>query len=211
LPATSEKVRSGIYGMAVIVVGVLLALAADSVWEERGNRIAEQRVLEDLLDEFRENDARLVADMETNRRATSAGAGWAAVMLGKDTVSTDSLAALYVAAHGAARFDPVTGALRSLLDAGELHLIRDADLRRALAGWPDRAEEVRNTSNDVNVTRSGLASVVLRLEPGTELAAGARAAVLLEASRAGGGGFQMAGLRDHVLDIIGRIESALGS
>ncbi|MDP2958884.1 MAG: hypothetical protein Q8N53_20840 [Longimicrobiales bacterium] len=205
--------KSAVSGLLVIVVGVLLALAGDAAWAERMDRIREQQILADLLDEFQENDARLRADIETNRQAAAAGAAWAEVMLGQDTVSGDSLAALYLASNNTARFDPVTGALRSLLDASELDIIQDDELRQVLAGWSDRAEEVRNTAREMNTTRAGLIAVVLSVNPGRHLGEGARTAVLMDADYAGGGGLeqQMEALLEHLSGIIVRIEQALGS
>ncbi|MFC1575400.1 hypothetical protein ACFL5A_01975 [Gemmatimonadota bacterium] len=198
-------------GLVVIVVGVLLALAGDAAWAERGDRIREREVLEDLLDEFRENDARLANDIQINRRAAAAGAAWAEVMLGKDTVSSDSLAALYIASNNTARFDPVTGALRSVLDGGELDVIRDDELRQFLAGWGDRAEEVRNTAQGMNITRAALSTLVLSLDPGKPLGGGARTAVLMDADYSDMNVQQMENLRAHLGSIISGIERALES
>ncbi len=50
-----KKLRGTLSGLIVIVAGVLLALAADAAWAERGDRIREQELLADLLSEFREN------------------------------------------------------------------------------------------------------------------------------------------------------------
>ena len=59
-------------GLVVIVAGVLLALAGDAAWSSRGDRIREQEVLADLLEEFKENEAILLTDIEGNRKALGA-------------------------------------------------------------------------------------------------------------------------------------------
>ena len=109
-----------------------------------------------------------------------------------------------------ARFDPVTGAIRSLLDGGDLHLIRDDALRKALAGWTDRAEEVRMTQENVHTTRSTLAPVVLGVEPGQALSSGDLAALRLDASRAGYN-VQLIALQGHIRDVVVMIEQELAS
>ena len=122
----------------------------------------------------------------------------------------ESLAALYLASHNTARFDPVTGALRSVLDAGELGVIQDNELRQVLAGWSDRAEEARLTADGINTSRAGLVAVVLSVNPGTDLSVGARTAVLMDADYAGGAAEeQMAALLEHLSGIIARLETAL--
>ncbi len=129
------EVRGCVKGsFVVIVVGVLVALAADAGWAERQDRVREGEALSDLLEEFRENQTVLLFDIEANRRARQSGEAWALAVLGRVSVSPDSASALFVTALRDARFDPATGALRSLLDGGELGLIQDLDLRRALAG-----------------------------------------------------------------------------
>ncbi len=71
----------------------------------------------------------------------------------------------------------MTGALRSLLDGGELRIIQDQELRRALAGWSDRAEEARNTSRDIIVELSNLTPMLLSLQPGASHSPGERSAI----------------------------------
>jgi hypothetical protein len=52
--------------LAVIVTGVLIALTADAWYERRSNLGMERDLLEDLYVEFRDNEARLRADIHTN-------------------------------------------------------------------------------------------------------------------------------------------------
>ena len=76
----------------MIVAGVLLALAADATWEARGDRVREQEVLADLLQEFRENEANLARDIEVNSLAHAAGQLRYEILVGGRSVSSDSLA-----------------------------------------------------------------------------------------------------------------------
>jgi hypothetical protein len=143
------------------VVGVLLALAADAAWAERGDRIREKEVLTDLLQEFQENQAILATDIEANRVAIAAGVEWGQAMLGEVSIPDDSMNALLSVALSDSRFDPITGALRSLVDGGELQVIRNTDLRRALAGWGDRTVETRLTTASWDAFRHNLLPLVM--------------------------------------------------
>ena len=161
----------------VIVVGVLVALGADAAWNERYDRVREREALLDLREEFIENESTLLRDIETNRAAQRAGQAWTAVMSERSAVSADSARALFLTAIQDARFDPGTGALRSIVDGGELGLITNSDLRRALAGWADRMDEARRTGNETGIQRSTLIPFLLSIPRDRPLYAGERTAV----------------------------------
>ena len=177
MDSSVKKLRGTLSGLIVIVAGVLLALAADAAWAERGDRIREQELLADLLSEFRENEEILLSDVRANERAGEAGDAWIDAMFGTTSIPTDSLQALLMIMHDGARFDPLTGAIRSLVDGGELQVVRSDELRRALAGWSDRAEEARLTNQSFTVLMAGLYPVVLGLDPGGPMAPGESFAV----------------------------------
>lgn len=177
--ATVDKIKAAFSGLIVIVAGVLIALAADAAWAERRDRLREQEILTDLVAEFRDNESRLRTDLASNRRALAASEEWAEGMLAPSGLSEDSLATLYINGNGFARFDPSTGALRSLIDGGELNIIQDDDLRRMLAGWDDRAGEATKTAGAINDNLTGLFAVHLAMSPGRVPDPGANAAVRL--------------------------------
>ena len=153
--------------LLVIVTGVLLALGAQAGLEEWSERRREHEFMVDLLEEFRLNEARLLADIEFTRAAVTASELWRDGVA-SGSVSADSLAVLYAASLNSARFDPISGSLRSLIDGGDLGLIRNSTLRAKLAGWPDRAEEHRMTANAVDMIRVNLTPLIIgsgRLPP----------------------------------------------
>ncbi len=152
----------------------------------------------------------MARDIRTNSRARAAAQLRYEIIIGNDTVSADSLATLYVSSQAQSRFDPVTGAIRSLLDGGDLGLIRDDDLRKALAGWIDRAEEARMTHENVHTTRSTLAPILLTVEPSRSLSSGELAALRLDVSRAGYSP-QLIRLQALIQEIVVMIEGELRS
>ncbi len=196
-------------GLLVIAVGVLVALWADSAWEKRVEAVREQEILGDLLAEFRENEFRLRADIATSRNSRDAARAWSAEMRDGGEMPPDSLSTLWVRTFGWARFDPVTGALRSVLDGGELRLISNQELRQALAGWPDRASEARLSSEGILLTFAGLTPVALAGVPGNLEGAGQRAAVETIEAFAGGPIAQLSSLLEELTAIIELIEGEL--
>jgi hypothetical protein len=146
--------------LLVIVAGVLLALGAQAAVEEWSDRQREREFVSDLLTEFQLNESRLNADIELTRQAVVASELWRAG-LASASLSADSAGILYAASLNPARFDPISGSLRSLIDGGDLGLIRDRRLRAELAGWRDRTDEHRMTANAVDATRSILTQFLI--------------------------------------------------
>ena len=205
----TELVLRGSANLLLIVVGVLLALFAESAWSERGDRAREREILSDLLEEFRSNEARLLSDMEGNAAAFEAEAAWVAAVLNAEPVSSDSLSALFFKARWGDRFYPVTGVLRSVLAGGELGLIRDTQLRAAVAGWLDRAEELPITSQEITGMRASLAPLLLTLEPGSSPSPAMVAAIRYDEAMTTGNAHMMP-LLQGIREIISMLEGGRG-
>lgn len=204
-----KKLREAAAGFVVIVVGVLVALAADAAWAQRQDRIREREALVDLLEEFRENRATLLDDIEANRNAQQSGRAWGDVMRGVTEASPDSAMALFVMALWDARFDPGTGALRSLVDGGQLDLIENLDLRRALAGWEDRVAEASLTARAFDGQRNALLTYLLDLPVDGALNPGQAMAVRVYVESVAGQNDQLEALVTPIDQIIAMIEAEL--
>jgi hypothetical protein len=211
LSRVPEHMTRAASGLVLIVVGVLAALGGDAVWQGRADVIREQELLRDLFEEFGENRERLLADIEWSQESKAAGSAWADAMLGTTSPPLDSVAQLWVLASDWGRFDPVTGSLRSVIDGGELNLIRNEDLRAAVAGWSDVAEEARLTSRDVSVQLAGQAPVALTLEPGGPHNAGGLAAIEVVRAFSEGSLSQLITLLEQLETIIAMIEQELAT
>lgn len=203
------SIRNAVSGFIVIVIGVLVALWADAAWAEREDRARERVILQDLLDEFRENETRLLRDIERSVASRESALAWGAVMRGREQATADSVATLWSGALNWGRFDPVTGALRSVVDGGELSLIRNGELRLAVAGWSDRAEEARITSREVLIVMSDQAPFALDIEPGTPLSTGQAGAVRIMEDYGGGSLLQLQPLLEDLRAIIALLEAEL--
>jgi len=156
-----EKSRRVIVELAVIVAGVLIALAAQAIAQDWSDRRREQAFLVDLLEEFRLHEAQLSKDLEETNHAIASAEIWRQAASDSARISADSSDALYAASLNPARFDPLSGSLRSVIDGGDLGLIRDRRLRAALAGWTDRTQEQVMTSLSVDMIRSMLGQFLI--------------------------------------------------
>ena len=166
-------------------------------------------MLQDLLDEFRENKGRLLGDISGGVTSREGALAWAAAVRGEAEVSPDSLATLWSSALNWGRFDPVTGALRSVVDGGELGLISNDELRLAIAGWSDRAEEARITARKVLIVMSDQAPFVLQIEPGAPLTPGQFSAVRIMEDYGGGSLLQLEPLLEDLRAILTLLEAEL--
>lgn len=126
----------------VISLGVLLALGADEVRREI-DRVSRERVLlQDLKAEFEANLAELKLVGAQHRAA--AGSARRLIEVGsvapapKDSVRVWMRTAL----TSQYRFDARTGTLDAYLSNPEAGLLRNPQLRAALADWPRRVDEL---------------------------------------------------------------------
>ena len=119
----------------VIVIGVLVALLAESWWDERGERARERATLQRLSEELAGDSTQLAV-----------WGDWLAIMEPSIAVARDvldggrplsnsaSLAMTYAAATEVTTRRPI-GTWDDLLASGRLADVSDADLRRAIVGF----------------------------------------------------------------------------
>jgi len=138
-----------------IVASILLAFSIDAWWEYRNDREGEQQVLMSLLREFdrikveldRSMDSLIVSHNATKRLLEFAGKNLteedkALIQQGFDE--------LYVYNT----FDPPSGALDSLMNAGKLDLILDIELRTRLASWSGLVRDYKEDEQEVDYLTS---------------------------------------------------------
>jgi hypothetical protein len=133
--------------LALIVVGVLLALGAESLWSERADRAREQSYLEQIAADARENGRRLEDAIVVERGLIE---GSRAALLALDAAgrvhAADSVDAWLNLRRSS--FLPVTGAFRALINAGDLELVEDPGIRAALI---DASDTFASSMEDLRV------------------------------------------------------------
>ncbi len=128
---------------AVIVAGILIALAVDSWWDGRVERRDEQDALGELQAEFQDNAAQLDSVLwhhATGQRATEVLLSFSR---GQVELSADSVRQLIWELDNPWTYNPKSGALDALIASGRLGIIRDRALRTQLAGWEGLLEDYR--------------------------------------------------------------------
>jgi hypothetical protein len=128
----------------VIVIGVFLALAAESWWSEREDRRLEREIREDMVAEFEANIRTLEADLATNEGARVGmaildGLSGEALM----ALTDDRILGMFYPFVDWAGFDPEMGTVQALVESGNIVLVSDRDLRLRLARWAGLLEQCR--------------------------------------------------------------------
>jgi hypothetical protein len=120
----------------IIVVGVFVALAAETWWSEREERQFEREIREDMIVEFEANIRILDADIMENEEARN--------RIGMlDGLNDDALLALddsniseqLVPYLQWAGFDPEIGSIQAFIENGNVGAISDRQLRLLLSRW----------------------------------------------------------------------------
>lgn len=130
--------------VVAIVVSILLAFAIDAWWDERGERLEEQRVLQQLTEEFEAVDGQLefyvAMDERTLRNVSRIDSLMqAALEEGRPAIMARDSTLRWLVTQGT--FAPTLPTLDGLRMSGRLTLIRDEELVAALAAWPGQLED----------------------------------------------------------------------
>ena len=126
----------------VISLGVLLALGADEVRREIDRRSRERVLLQDLKAEFEANLAEL--KLVGAQHGAAAGSARRLIEVGNGAPAPKDSVRVWMrtALTSGNRFDARTGTLDAYLSNPEAGLLRNPQLRAALADWPRRVDEL---------------------------------------------------------------------
>jgi hypothetical protein len=193
----------------VIVGSILAAFALDTWWDNRQEREEEQETLAALRAEFLSAQVDIRWYKETEDR-----------ILGSVTLIVDSLAVAHEAGRRSVTFpdtalglayvpptvSPSLGTLEGIISSGRLGLLRDPELRAALAAWEGHMDELAEEELSSKAIVEGDMDRVFRLRFST-VGLWQTAAALLAEERAGQGDFS-AGRRVPVdTEILGVMET----
>jgi hypothetical protein len=127
--------------VAVIVLGILLALAADAWWDERIRQDRELGLVLALEQEFEANRA----ELEETGRAHSNLLDHALFLLEQGragTVPTQGVSAAVAGLMSEYRTDLNNGVLDGYLATADPELLTNAEIRSALAAWPATIDQL---------------------------------------------------------------------
>jgi hypothetical protein len=129
--------RAALREFAIIVAGVLCALAAQSWWQAREERGRERDYLRQLQADTRENERRLDTAIAIDSTAGASVSRLAGTLFGSEPLPPpDTLVAWFRGeAFASSDFQPLSGSYGALLMAGDLRLIRNDSLRALLVSY----------------------------------------------------------------------------
>ena len=120
----------------VIVIGVFVALAAESWWSEREERQFERELLRDMVAEFEQNIRILEQDLAANAESSAHFRSLAelddSALQAIDNVTMGNRYGVFPSWAG---FDPELGAAQALVQSGNLNVISDPELRLMMSEW----------------------------------------------------------------------------
>jgi hypothetical protein len=138
--------------LVIVVLGILIAFSLDSLWSRRKEARETAANLVALRENFRQNGERLDSVAAMLVGVQRAGAELLRIAQSEERApSADSLGSLVASTFRLASFQPVTSAYDNLIHARNLGLVRDHDLRLALAAFTSQSgwlREVERWQND---------------------------------------------------------------
>lgn len=139
-----DRLRESLREGAVVVISILVAFGLDAWWDHRGDLREEDEIIAALEAEFTSNRARLIDDIEEVRGYTDAAQRLLDAAESDVTVAgdADSLGADLWRSLNWRTANVSTAALDAVVSSGRLDLIRDGELRTALAGWKAQVEDM---------------------------------------------------------------------
>lgn len=128
----------------VIVVSILLAFAIEAWWDERGDRVAEQVLLERLQSDFTEISSALQVVEDEHREASDACVYFLSLAIGDAVPGTAEVDRKVAVVFLASRtFNPGSGAVESFSSGDGVSLVRNQSLADKLFAWPGIVEELQ--------------------------------------------------------------------
>jgi hypothetical protein len=146
---SNARLQEWLREFTTIVLGVMVALAADSLWDEWKDRQQEAAYVEQLRADVTENTKRINAAIALEKQQhEAANAAYNAVSR-RQTITRDSAEAWLITRRGVYYSDPrlLTGTVTELVSTGDLRLLRNSAVRQAVATYATQIREDRDEFN----------------------------------------------------------------
>jgi len=142
--AAPKRSRRLFGDFVVVLLGVFLALAAESWWSERADRQFERELREDMLAEFDANLRILESDIAVND-TSQVRFSFLPSLTEEElaAVGDEELTQRLSGYLDWAGFDPEMGIVQALVESGNLGAVDDRPLRLLLSRWAGLLEEKR--------------------------------------------------------------------
>ena len=156
--------------VALILAGVIIALAVDSWWTERQNRESELAYLQALMTDFQDNRQTLLDEIEVQKQIVAVGERILQLIEGGlssegEMAFFDQLDDLYYFREWA----PITGTYDDLVGSGNLLLIENLEIRKELSAFQRDLSSIREFEGlQTETYYQNQAPFVLKYWDGTE-------------------------------------------
>lgn len=132
--------------VAVVAIGILLALAIDAWWKDFGDRRSEQILLRALHEEFGANQKLIEDNIDVSRRRMSAASALLSFRSDSGEADREILNSHWQWVMRGAIYSPSSAVLESAVSSGQISVLRDSELRVLLANWPGRLAVLTNVN-----------------------------------------------------------------
>jgi hypothetical protein len=136
--------RQAIAEVSMIMLGILGALAVDSWWDERAERVAEVDYLQSLKADFEANREELNASIEVERRKIDIGKEIHSIIQSSLTkIQQREINEKLGKFYWVNRWEPATGTYDEMMGSGHFSYIQNRALRIKLSKYAKSLESIR--------------------------------------------------------------------
>jgi hypothetical protein len=137
--------RQAIAEVSMIMLGILGALAVDSWWDERAERVAEGEYLQSLKADFEANREELNASIETQRRLLNIGKEIHSIIQpGLTKIQQREIIEKIGEFYWMHRWRPATGTYDEMMGSGHFSYIQNRSLRIKLSKYAKSLGTIRS-------------------------------------------------------------------
>ncbi len=123
--------------IALVMIGILLALQVNNWNEQQKFRLTEQQLLQDLHQEFQSNQQLLLKKQKDMATAIGNNEAYFQKLIAGTQTYTDMVNYNHEVAMAVGTSDPTFGVIKSLIASGDIKLISNNDLKYLLTSWQD--------------------------------------------------------------------------
>jgi hypothetical protein len=139
---TAKYFKYAIGEVALVMIGILLALQVNNWNEGRLEFIEEQKLLENIKGDFQEAIKELKIKNEQRSWQTMSNYALSDVMLSKDYSNKRYIDSLFGRLMGTPTYNSKSGSLTVLFNTGKINLIKNDSLKGLLFLWPQIIEDM---------------------------------------------------------------------
>jgi hypothetical protein len=156
MPQTPKSLLlRGAAEVLIIAAGIILAISAESWWQDRGDRLLESRHLAALQDDL----VASLALIDEVKEAQDAQASYLSLLLQSDAADArpqELRLWLVDGVFSIATYRPQVAALEDLESSGQMQIIRNAEIRRSLASLRQKMDRYDGIQDDMIASQQAL-------------------------------------------------------